>query len=258
MPQAGLPAAVGGGGAAGATSPRMGSPGCGMAPPAADTSIQVAGMSASYLVDLPLSYDATRPYPLVLAFRPSTGTAEEFRGRLNLPQVTGADAIVVHPNCLGDAPNWSVQRDLPLFDALLAQTVARYCVDERRVFAAGDGIGAYFASMLGCLRADKLRAVASVSPGIPPSTPCQGEIAVWIAQSSTDTATALTNGRNTSAFWARHNGCDATRSTAVEPTPCMEFAGCDPGYAVRYCEYSSNPDLPPFAASGLWTFFKGL
>jgi poly(3-hydroxybutyrate) depolymerase len=264
LPRAGMGAADGGAGAiavagaGGTASPIPGSPGCGADPPPPDTTIQVAGMSASYIVDLPPNYDKTRRYPLLMAFRGSDVTAQQFRGSLNLPQVAGTDAILVHPNCLGDALSWSVQRDTPLFDMLLAQTVARYCIDERRVFAAGQGIGGYFASMLGCLRADKLRAVAAFAPGVPPSGTCQGEVAVWIAQGKADTATAVANGRSTSDFWARRNGCDTTMSTAVDPSPCREFAGCHPGFAVRYCEYDGNLDLPPFAASGLWAFFKSL
>lgn len=264
MPQAGSPAADGGAGASAAAgaggnaSPVPGSLGCGTDPPATDTSIQIAGVAASYIVDLPASYDKTRPYPLVMAFRGAGVTADEFRARLNLPQVAGTEAILVHPNCVGDASSWDLTRDLPLFDMLLAQTVARYCVDERRVFAAGQGFGGYFSSMLGCLRADKLRAIASFAPGVPPTATCPGELAVWIAQGNADTATAVANGRTTSSFWGKHNGCDVTMSRPVDPSPCVEFAGCHPDVAVRYCEYDGTTDLPPFAASALWAFFKGL
>lgn len=259
-----MPAANGGGGAlvvagsGGAATPSWGSPGCGSEPPVADMgSIQLAGMSASYLVDRPPSYDKTKPYPLVIAFRGDNVTTEQFRGDLNLPMIAGAEAILVHPNSLGGAFSWDVQRDVPLFDLLLAQVGERYCVDERRMFAAGNGIGGYFASMLGCLRADKLRGIAAVSPGVPPNGSCSGEVAVWIAQSA-DTPIGTSNGRDTSAFWARRSGCDVTMSSLVDPSPCREFAGCDPGFAVRYCEYIGSSALPPFAATGLWSFFKSL
>jgi poly(3-hydroxybutyrate) depolymerase len=254
-------AADGGGGGAGvagagnSASPGLGSPGCGAEPPASDTTIQVAGQSASYIVELPANYEKARPYPLVLAFAGANVTAEQFRGQLDLPQAAGANAIVVYLNCLGDASSWNVQRDVPLFDALLAQTSARYCVDQRRVYAAGDGIGGYFASALGCLRGDKLRAVAAVAPGVPPSYTCQGEVAVWIAQGAADTPISLANGRNTRDFWATKNACDTTMTAAVEPSPCVEFTGCHPGFAVRYCEYVATPGLPSFAASAMWRFF---
>lgn len=246
-------------GTAGGTSQIPGSSGCGMDPPAADMDrIQVSGISASYTVDVPPNYDKTRPYPLVIAFRGSNVTVEQFRGDLNLPQVAGAEAILVHPNSLGGAFSWDVQRDVPLFDMLITRLGARYCVDERRAFAVGHEIGGYFASMLGCLRADKLRGIAAISPGVPPTSTCQGEVAVWIAQGNAESPVALSNGRSTSDFWARRSGCDAEMSSAVDPSPCQAFAGCDPGFPIRYCEYSGGLDLPPFAASGIWSFFKSL
>jgi poly(3-hydroxybutyrate) depolymerase len=223
-----------------------------------DSSIQVTGMSASYIIDLPANYDKTRPYPLVMAFKGSSTTAEQLRGRLNLPAVAGSDAILLHPNCLGDAPSWLVSRDLPLFDTLLAQTLARYCVDERRVFAVGQGIGGYFANVLGCMRGDQLRAVAAFAPGVPPSYTCSGEVAAWMAQGKADTPTAVANGKTTSDFWGKRNGCDTTMSTPVDPSPCQEFVGCHARFPVRYCEYEGNLELPPFAGSGVWNFFKDL
>jgi poly(3-hydroxybutyrate) depolymerase len=266
MALAGAAAADGGGGtgaaagAAGTASPISGSPGCGTDPPAPamDTSIQVTGMSASYILDLPANYDKTRSYPLVMAFKGSNTTAEQLRARLNLQAVAGTDAILVYPNCLGDAPSWLATRDVPLFDMLLAQTLARYCVDERRVFAVGQGLGGYFTNVLGCLRGDKLRAVAAFVPGVPPSDTCQGEVAAWIGQGKADTPTAVANGKDTSEFWGKRNGCDTTLSTPVDPSPCQEFAGCHLGFAVRYCPYEGSLDLPPFAASAVWGFFKDL
>jgi polyhydroxybutyrate depolymerase len=262
MALAGAAAADGGGGrgagAGGIASPIPGSLGCGTDPPATDTTIQVTGMSASYIVDPPANYDKTRPYPLVMAFKAANTTAEQLRGRLNLTAVAGSDAILLYPNALGDATSWVVTRDVPLFDQLLAHTLARYCVDERRVFAVGQGIGAYFASVLGCTHGDKLRAIAAFVPGVPPSNTCQGQVAALIAQGKADTPTAVANGKMASDFWGKRNGCDTAMSTPVEPIPCQEFAGCNAGFAVRYCEYDGNLDLPPFAASAVWGFFKGL
>jgi len=110
--------------------------GCGSEPPITDMSIDVAGMTGSFLVDLPSGYDNSRPYPLIMAFRGAGVSAEDFRGYLDLVPVVGADAIVVNVDCLDGAPTWSIGRDLPLFDALLLHLEMSYCVDELRVFAA--------------------------------------------------------------------------------------------------------------------------
>ena len=36
------------------------------------------------------------------------------------------------------------------------------------------------------------------------------------------------------------------------------YLGCEPSYPVRYCEYDGGVDVPGFAASGVWSFLKGL
>ncbi|HEX4337308.1 MAG TPA: hypothetical protein VH062_15435 [Polyangiaceae bacterium] len=231
--------------------------GCGMAPPSSDTSLQVNGMTGSYILDLPTGYDNHRAYPLVMVFRGANVTTAAFRGYMNLQPAVGPDAIVVTPDCLNAAATWDVQRDVPLFDALLTHVESTYCVDPHRIFAVGHSAGGFFVSSLGCMRGNELRGIAPLSAG-PPTGSCQGEFAVWISQGNADTAFGIMNGRADRDFWVQRNTCDASTSKPVDPSPCIEYAACDPGYAVRYCEYPGDLGLPSFAASGLWTFFKTL
>jgi polyhydroxybutyrate depolymerase len=258
---AGVSAMTGSGGAAamtgasGSGSALQMSSGCGMDPRSSDTSLQVNGMTGSYILDLPTGYDKNRPYPLVMSFRGAGVTADAFRGYLTLPLAVGADAIVVNANCLGDAAAWDVNRDVPFFDALLTQIESGYCVDEHRIFAAGHSAGGFFTNALGCIRGNKLRGIAPLSAGPPPGA-CLNELAVWMSQGNIDMGIAA--GMADRDFWAQRNNCDATMSTPVDPSPCVEYAGCDPGFAVRYCEYDGDLGLPSFAATGIWEFFKGL
>jgi polyhydroxybutyrate depolymerase len=262
----GMPAAAGvaapagtGGAAADAGASSEGarpSTGCGKDPVVSDTNIQIGGLRASYLIDLPSDYDKTRAYPLIMAFRGSGSTTDEFRGYLNLPAVTGADAIVVHPNCPNDATTWDVQRDPSVVDAMLSKLEAGLCVDQSRVFAVGHGTGALFVTMFGCLRGDVLRGIAPLS-GAPPPGMCTGETAVMITQGNADPM-MLGLGRGNRDFWAARNSCDLRMPAPVDPMPCVEYAACDDGYPVRYCEFDGDVGLPTFAASGLWSFFKSL
>lgn len=242
-------------GSAGSNSAPRKSKGCGMDPSLSDASLQVAGMSASYVLNLPLAYDKTRAYPLVMAFREANTTADAFRTALNLVPATGADAIVVYPNCMNDAATWDIQRDSLLFDTLLAKLLAGYCVDQDRVFVLGHGAGAMFTSLLACVRGDKLRAVAALSGAPPPPGGCVGNVAVWLLQGTADTSTlgAALGNRD---FWAGRNACDVSMTMQVAPAPCVEYAGCTAGFPVRYCEYNGGAALPSFAASGAWSFFK--
>jgi polyhydroxybutyrate depolymerase len=248
---AGSPAVTG---AAGTANPAQMSLGCGMDPRASDTSIQVNGMTGTYILDLPKGYDKTRPYPLIMSFRGAGVTADAFRTYLNLVPVVGADAIVINPNCLGDASAWDVQRDLPYFDALLVQLESAYCIDEHRIFVVGHSAGGFFASTLGCARGNQLRGVAPLSAG-PPTGTCQGEFAVWMSQGNADMS--IGPGRADRDFWVQRNRCDATMFVAADPSPCVDYAACDVGFPVRYCEYDGDLGLPDFAAAGLWEFFKG-
>jgi polyhydroxybutyrate depolymerase len=247
-------------GVAGSGAAPQSSPGCGMTPRITDASLQnitVTGVAGDYIVELPTGYDKTRAYPLITSFRGAGVSADSFRTYLNLHSAVGADAIVVTPDCLGSAAAWDITRDLPLFDAVLQQVEANYCVDPRKVFAAGHTSGGYFVNALATIRGAELRGIAPLTVG-PPAAAGQGEFAVWMSQGNMDTTVPVTSGRADRDFWAKQNKCDTTMPTAVDPTPCVEYAKCDAGFPVRYCEYDGTLDLPVFAASGIWEFFKAL
>ena len=150
---------------------------------------------------------------------------------------------------------WDLQRDTPVFEALLAKLEASFCIDRRRVFVVGHETGAIFANLLACMHAGTLRGLGSIS-GVAPQGTCTGSLGVWISQGSSDTTRML--GRADRDFWVKQNQCNAIMSTPVEPSPCLEYLGCEMGGPVRYCEYVGNQDVPSFAAAAVWTFFKGL
>jgi poly(3-hydroxybutyrate) depolymerase len=177
---------------------------------------------------------------------------------LPLSLAVGTDAIVVNANCLGDASAWDVTRDLPLFDALLAHLESSYCIDQHRVFAVGHSAGGFFANALGCMRGNVLRGIAPLSAGPPPTGTCVGEFAVWMSQGNMDSVVLPATAHADRDFWTKRNKCDASMSTPVDPSPCVEYAKCDAGFAVRYCEYAGDLNLPSFAAEGIWEFFKAL
>jgi polyhydroxybutyrate depolymerase len=244
-------AAAAGAGGSGATS--RPSTGCSIdpAPPG-----PVTGTSVTYIRDLPATYDKSKPYPLVLAYRDADITVDAFRASLNLPSAVGDDAIVVYANCVSETSCWDVQHDMPVFDTLLRQLTAGYCIDQARMFAVGHGAGAAFASTLGCVRGDKLRGVAPLSGSTPPPGGCIGEVAVWMMQDTTD-AVNVGPARGTRDFWAAANHCDVRMFTPVMPAPCMIYGGCDAGFPVGYCEYEGEAALTSSAAQSVWGFFRG-
>ncbi len=233
------------------------SQGCGVDPPTDAGSIDVGGQTATYLLSVPKNYDKNTAYPIIFAFHGAGVEPSMFVTYFNLPTVAGAEAIVVTPQCLGAASMWSDSRDLPLFDALLARMQSQFCIDNTRIFAGGHSSGGMFTHTIGCKRGNVVRGIAALSAG-PPSGTCVGEVAVWISQGTQDTAVKPEQGRAARDYWAKKNHCDTAQSTPVDPPPTVEYGGCDPGFAVRYCEYEGTHNLPSYAPKGLWDFFKSL
>lgn len=209
------------------------------------------GQPSSLLLDVPASYDKARPYPLVLAFRTMEASAESFRAQLSLASI--ADAIIAYPNPQDVA--WQPQLDIAAADELLAQLTQSYCVDMDRVFAIGDGGGALFANLLGCVRGDQLRAIATLSNAPPPPGPCIGETAVWLLQRTDGDPMMVGSGYANRDFWTRSNACDPRMPRPVPPAACVEFRSCSPGMPVRACEYRGT-QWPSYAVSSAWEFFS--
>jgi polyhydroxybutyrate depolymerase len=258
--EAGAPAAAGSSGSgpdAGSPPPTVARPsaGCGRDPALANMSITVSGLDATYLTNLPAAYDKARAYPLVLAFRGTDLSADEFRAELNLGAVAGATAIIVHANPLDDAVTWDFQRDMQLVGGLLAKLGADYCIDLDRVFAIGDGMGSLFVNLVGCQRGDQVRAIAALSSVPPPPGQCVGNPAVLLMQQRNTDPMTFGAGLGNRDFWAARNACDVPMQVA--PTQCVDISGCRASSPVRYCEYDGTA-LPKFAASGAWSFFEAL
>jgi hypothetical protein len=79
---------------------------------------------------------------------------------------------------------------------------------------------------------------------------------MFVAQGTRDPIFSLRAGRRTRDFWADVNHCDTTMGRAAEPSPCEDYACVDA--PTRYCEYEGAHELPGFAASSAWSFFRAL
>lgn len=233
------------------------SAGCGRAPTASESSVAVNGMRADYLLDMPTSYDPERPYALVLAFRGTDQSATEFRAQLQLATVMGTEAIIVHAEPLDDGTSWEFQRDMPMVDALISSLGAAYCVDRDRVFALGDEAGALFVNLIGCVRAEIVRAIALLSSAPPPPGPCLNNTAVWLLQQTDKDPMTVGNGLGNRDFWATRNACNLFMPRPISPAACVEYASCRDGLPVHFCEHDGDA-LPSFAVSTAWDFFRSL
>lgn len=227
--------------------------GCGQEP--VRPALRVRGRAASFLLDVPAAYDKRQAYPLVLAFRGVDTSTAEFRAQLDLGSI--ADALIVYPDPLDSATPWQFQRDMDLVDELISGLGAAYCVDQDRVFAIGDESGGLFANLVGCVRADQVRAIATLSSAPPPPGPCFGNTAVWLLQRTDLDPNTVGSGLGNRDFWAARNGCNVLDPQPVAPTPCVAYAGCTQELPVHFCEYAGST-WPSFAITGAWQFFESL
>jgi len=248
-----------------------GTAGCGLA--GAKTGLQdktttVGGEKRRYQTVAPAGYDASKPTRLVFVFHGLGGTGDEIRAYFGFEAEAGASgasggmggqAIFVYPDGVErfqGSTAWS-QVDLAFFDTTLTETSAAYCVDTKRVFAAGHSFGAYMSNLVGCERGDVVRAIAPVSGGIVAGA-CKGPVATWLAHGDNDSIVAQSEGLGARDHWLSANGCAAT-SKPTTPSPCVAYDGCSANHPVTWCSFAGGHyPLPKFIKQGIWDFFAAM
>ena len=227
-----------------ATAPEGGSEGC-LLPAKTGVfeglAIDVMGASRTYTLSVPPGYDPTKAYRLVFGFHSGGRTGASARPYFDIEGRSGGAAIFVYPD--GVRGNWDLNtayaenRDVALFDALVASLRRSFCLDKARTFAMGTSNGAYFVNQLACARGNVLKGIASHAGGGPymvsggtydekgqlrcPTPP----VAAAIFHGLADTNVSPTEGDKAIAHWSHWNGCQAAR-TPVLPAPCEAPTGC--------------------------------
>ncbi len=225
-----------------------------------DESLDVAGVTRTYLFSVPEGYDADVALPLIFGWHGAGGRGEDSRNHIRVEQASAGAAIFVYPDALplpGFAAGWELDeagRDVALFDALLELVSSDYCVDLGRVFSYGFSFGGYFSNSLGCFRADRLLAIAPIAGGGPPGG-CEGTVSVWIAHNQDDDVVAFAEGETARDHWLVSNACGA-ESAPVDPAPCVEYGGCEEGRRVVFCApETGGHGSHGYAGAAVWNFF---
>jgi polyhydroxybutyrate depolymerase len=153
-----------------------------------DETITAGGMARTFHVYVPAKYDASTPDTLVFVFHGLTETgigttplAIEYLSQMD-PVSDAQGFLLVYPDgymnswnagrCCGAALSSNVD-DMAFFDAMLVRIESEYCIDAKRVFAAGLSNGGFFANRLACERANVVAAIGPVAGplDISPCTP---------------------------------------------------------------------------------------
>ena len=246
------------------------SPACGKAP-APDgvhrRDVAVFGAKRTYTLVVPPGLAAGTSTPLVFVLHGHGGTGAQARSAFDLEAAADHKALFVYPDASHggwdlDAPTGK-NRDVALFDAILAVTQSSYCVDLRRVFVTGFSNGAYMANQLGCRRGDRVRAVASHAGGGPYETEgtydatghlvCPGKaVASLVVHGSADGTVAPSEGQKSIDHWTFANRCGG--SAPSSPAGCVTYRSC--ASPVVACSIKGlGHALAPGAARLTWSFF---
>jgi poly(3-hydroxybutyrate) depolymerase len=225
-----------------------------------ESMVMTGGANRPYSVRLPSDYDASRAYPVVVLLHGCSG------GTNNVPieKASGSDAILVRGTGSASGTCWDASangKDVPFFDSMVADTKARFCADESRVFIVGYSSGSWLVNQLTCIRADVVRGGASVSGGESSSGKCGVPVARIFLHDSSDNDNQISGSERARARQLTQNMCDESAApTDVDPSPCKAYQGCKDGYPVHWCQTSGkgHDRQDSFAPSAFWNFFKAL
>lgn len=201
-------------------------------------SLQIDGLTRTYVTHVPPSYDGANPTPLVLVFHGGGGSAKKMINLTDFNSLSDEEGfIVVYPE--GVENHWNDGRVLqeyrahrePIDDVTFVSTLIdhlsqQYNIDETRIYAAGISNGAMMSCRLACELSEKIAAVAMVAGAMPeefseycsPSKP----ISVAIINGTEDPLVLWEGGEiqagvrdlgstlsvpDTVMYWVTHNNC---------------------------------------------------
>ncbi len=217
------------------------------------TEVEVDGMTRSYEIYVPPSYDAQTPMPVVLNFH---GITADGLGQAAVTQMNGAaderGLIVVYPNgfenswngglCCGDAYGEGVD-DVAYTKAVIAQIGEAGCIDVRRVYATGFSNGAIMTHSLACEASEVIAAAAPVSgPRLVAPEQCDSArpMPLLLLQGTDDSLALYVLGEQSFADWRDDYGCAGEPLVEMYASgTCERYDDCVEGGSVTFC---SIPD----------------
>jgi polyhydroxybutyrate depolymerase len=246
--------------------------------------IPSGGLTRSFRLAVPSSYDGIRPTPLVLDFHGVLSTAAEQEGRSQLTAAGEANGfLVATPDGFGESWNAEVCCGEAMAEGVddlgfvgdMVETIEReYCVDEQRVYAAGYSNGGLLAFYLACRASDRFAAIASVDAAAV-DFPCipSRPVPVILFHGTADPVVPYSVAGPSVELWRRIDGCGGTSTATFErgDSSCESFDDCDADAAVEICTtqggghtWPGGGDFPAFlghksadlsATAEMWRFF---
>jgi len=248
--------------------------GCGEAAPRTPpTSMVVDETQREWLLQMPKNYVSHKPVPLLFAPHGRTNPNSMVRGYYKFDKLA-SEFLIVYPQGLprGNGFAWSdggdsayAIRDLELFDDMVHLLGETYCIDLFNIYAAGHSLGGWFSNTLGCMRADVVRATASVgSSGT--HTTCSGPTAALLMHNPEDRLAPFSSGVVQRDHRLQQNSCMwEFEGTAPQSLLCQQAQSCSNGNEVVWCPHNDSEAYngtyyphtwPDDASSAIIKFFR--
>ncbi|MDP8986297.1 MAG: hypothetical protein M3N97_14925 [Pseudomonadota bacterium] len=236
------------------------------------------GRSRTFLVQVASDYDASRPHALTFVFHGASGSSAQSYS-WGLQRVAGAlqNGIFVFPNGINfrhEGVGWDDATDgydVPLFDHMLRDLEAEYCIDEDRIFVAGFSWGGDFAMTLACGRGDEIAAIAANSTNDEyrdtsnyltyHNLPCPSHQHPRVRFEHAlggDAQYPAPDFATTSKLFQYLNSCSSA-STAIKSSTamsCVSYNSCSSEYVECSFDRAIGHALPPNWAEDTWQFFS--
>ena len=145
--------------------------------------------------------------------------------------------------------------------AMMMDLETKYCVDKARYYATGFSFGGSMSYTAACNMSDVFRAIGAMSGAPISGAKCTSKkpdrpVAVWATHGGMDTVLPISLATPIFDVLAKNNGC-GTDTKPVDPSPCVAYQGCMPGYPAVFCLRPNDPHaIPSFAAAAISTFFQ--
>lgn len=220
--------------------------------PESVVTLDVGGTERSYRLAVPATVDAEHPAGLILNLHGSGSNAIQQSAYSQLPvQGVARGYIVATPDSVGG--QWQmagVGEDDAFLTSVIDLLGSSYCIDLKRVHAAGISLGSWKATITACTHPDRIASLALVAEEVPPRN-CARPVVAFHGTADrvvpygegadagvvvTGANAGLPGAKANMANWAENGGC--TTPPAVEQlAPDVEhwvFADCDPGISVEF------------------------
>ncbi len=226
--------------------------------------LKVGAMNRRFFLRLPATYDGKTPGPVIFAFHGAGNKdATWFDTHTGLRRENEDKAVLVFGESLfrpgsTSERSWQDEGQLPdnlaYIDATVAWLRSNVCIDNRRLFAAGQSSGAYFSQTLACHRGDVFRAVASSDGGERLFRDCKGHPGAFIRYRPAS-ANGGADSKKARDFWIQHNSCRPGTMPTNTP-PCVAYSGCAEDAHLWECLDGGEHDWPAYMDRGVWNFFS--